>query len=503
MQTAALTIFAALPAHFALAVTSCPSYMDWSSEPHAPYSLGRNRIPTMRPPLECRTFTSPTIERALNSVASAIRDPDWRQLFTNIFPNTLDTTVAWHYPNDTEPYSFLVTGDITAQWIRDSANQLLPYLPYAASDPSIAKLILGLVNMQAEELVEDVFGNAFQPPPRSGLQPTANGIAVDLKVAPPFNNVTVFEAKFEIDSLASFLQISTSYWRATGDSKFLASRSWVTAVRQILSNIRRLQEPTYSAAHMLNPAVVAYKRLTDSATETQFGGGRGNPVKHTGMVRTLFRPSDDATIFPFLVPANAFLSVELSNLSQMLQTLNVYPDLAQEAKQRSDEIRAGVLGFGTALHPKHGRVFVYETDGYGSSLVMDDANGPALLSLPYLGFVPATDPIYQNTRRLILSPDDNPWYFTGPYIQGVGSPHTGFMKVWPMAVTMQALTSVDRAEVKGCLDVLLASTSGLGLMHESVSVTMPSDYTRSWFAWCNSLTAQLVVDAVTRFPGII
>ncbi|KAJ2726519.1 hypothetical protein GGI07_000461 [Coemansia sp. Benny D115] len=482
---------------------NCPSFTDYSSSPHQPVSSGKYRIPNMRPAPECRTFTNPTIEEALANITSAITDPDWRALFTNVFTNTIDTTVAWHDANETEPYTFLVTGDITAQWIRDSTNQILPYVTYAADDDAIASLVMGLVNMQAEELVGYPFGNAFQPPPRSNLAATENGLALDLSVFPPFDNNTVFEAKFEIDSFASFFQISSTYWRATGDYQFMYNPSWGQAVSKILDVIKKLQEPTYNSKHQVNRPIVQYSRTTYTATETQFGGGLGNPVKYTGMAKTLFRPSDDATIFPFLVPANAFLSVELYNLAFMLNTIGVYKDMATEASKLAEQIRKGVFDYGTAVHPKFGRIFVYETDGYGSMLVMDDANGPSLLSLPYMGFVDDTDPVYQSTRKMILSADDNPWYFTGPYINGVGSPHTGFQKVWPMSIAMRALTSSDEAEVKQCLDQLLATTSGLGLMHESVNVNKPTDYTRSWFAWCNSLVSQLVIDAISRFPGII
>ncbi|KAJ1663356.1 hypothetical protein IW140_001906 [Coemansia sp. RSA 1813] len=484
--------------------TGCPSYTDYSSVPHGPLSVGKNMIPFMRPPLRCRTFSNPTIEQVVKNVTSIIRDPDWRQLFTNTFTNTLDTTVAWHDPSVAEPYTFLITGDITAQWIRDSTNQITPYIPYTSLDPAIANLVLGLVNMQAEELLGYPYGNAFQPPARSGLAPNENSIGLDILVRPPYNNNTVYEAKFEIDSFASFFQLSKMYWQATGDTKFLHTKSWKPAVVEILAAIKKLQQPTYSAtSHRLNRPLVEYTRLTWSSTETQFGGGMGNPVKYTGMVKTLFRPSDDATMFPFLVPANAFLAVELNSLGQMLSALGVYGDIAQEALDLAKEIRQGVLQYGTTVHPKYGRVFAYETDGYGSTLIMDDANGPSLLSLPYLGFIESSDPLYKNTRNMILSPDDNPWYFTGPYINGIGSPHTGFTKVWPMAVIMRGLTSDNRTEVGECLDQLKASTSGLGLMHESVSAFKPTDYTRSWFAWCNSLVSQFVIDAIMRFPGIV
>ncbi|KAJ1789902.1 hypothetical protein LPJ59_005262 [Coemansia sp. RSA 2399] len=483
--------------------TGCPSYTEYSSVPHGPFSAGNNRIPSMRPPPRCRTFSNPTIEQVVKNVTSLIRDPDWKQLFTNTFTNTLDTTVAWHDPSTAEPYTFLITGDITAQWIRDSTNQIIAYIPYASSDPAIAKLVLGLVNMQAEELLGYPYGNAFQPPVRSGLAPSENSIGLDIAVKPRYDNNTVFEAKFEIDSFASFFQLSTTYWQATGDTKFLNTKSWKLAVAGILAVIKQQQQPTYSASSRVNRPLVEYSRLTWSATETQFGGGMGNPAKYTGMVKTLFRPSDDATMFPFLVPANAFLAVELSGLGKMLSTLGVYADIAQEALDLAKEIRRGVLEYGTAVHPKYGRVFAYETDGYGSTLIMDDANGPSLLSLPFLGFIDTHDPLYRNTRNMILSPDYNPWYFTGPYIHGIGSPHTGFTKVWPMAVIVRGLTSDNETEVRECLDQLKTSTAGLGLMHESVSVANPADFTRSWFAWCNSLVGLFVIDALARFPGII
>ncbi|KAJ1893001.1 hypothetical protein LPJ66_006015 [Kickxella alabastrina] len=370
-------------------------------------------------------------------------------------------------------------------------------------DKDIATLIMGLINMQAEELARYPYGNAFQPPPHSGLRPAENGLALDLSVTPPFDNRTVFEAKFELDSFASFFQISTSYWIATKDHRFMLQPSWIQAVSAILDIIYDLQKPTFNSKHQVNKPKVRYTRLTDTATETQFVRGIGNPVKYTGMAKTLFRPSDDTTIFPFLVPANAFLSVELSRLAYMLDAIGAYPETSEVAKALSDKIRKGIIEHGTTIHPKYGRVFVYETDGYSSKLVMDDANGPSLLSLPYIGFVTASDPVYQSTRKMILSADDNPWYFTGPYIHGIGSPHTGLQKVWPMAIAMRGLTSNDRAEVKECLDQLLATTSGLGLMHESVDVSKPADYTRSWFAWCNSLASQFVISAIFKFPGII
>ncbi|KAJ2762491.1 hypothetical protein H4S06_000630 [Coemansia sp. BCRC 34490] len=495
----------------------CPSYTEYSSVAHGPFSAGKYRIPSMRPPRRCRTFVSAAVERVVEDVTAAIADPDWKHLFGNTFGNTLDTTVAWHDDgsnggsgsgNSTKerqaPYTFLITGDITAQWIRDSTNQMMPYIAYAADDEALARLVLGLINMQAEELAAYPYGNAFQPPARSGLTPSRNGIGVDVRVTPAYDSSVVFEAKFEIDSFASFFQLGNRYWAATGDAAFAESETWQTAVAAILAVVRQQQQPTFGADNRPNRPAVTYARKTWTATETQFVGGGGNPAKRTGMVRTLFRPSDDATVLPFLVPANAFLAAELRGLGEMLGTLGAaHADAAREATALGAEIRRGVMQHGTAQHPTLGRVLAYETDGYGSALLMDDANGPSLLALPLLGFIGADDPLYLRTREMVLSADHNPWFFVGSAATGVGSPHTGVARVWPMAVAMRALTSANRTEVAECLDQLKATTAGLGLMHESVNAASPADYTRSWFAWCNSLVGQLVVDALARFPGII
>lgn len=181
----------------------------------------------------------------------------------------------------------------------------------------------------------------------------------------------------------------------------------------------------------------------DRPTETQFLNGRGQAVKHTGMVKSLFRPSDDATVFPFFVPGNAMLSVELDHLSQLLSRSTIYKTkriqkMAADSAMISKEIRDAIYKYGLIDHPMYGKIFackslryfifmhtkhaIDEVDGYGSSLIMDDANIPSLLSLSLIGFLPQNDTIYQNTRKLILS-RDNPYYFSGPRGSGIGGPH--------------------------------------------------------------------------------
>ncbi|KAJ2047132.1 hypothetical protein GGH13_009234 [Coemansia sp. S155-1] len=372
-------------------------------------------------------------------------------------PNTLDTAIAWHYPGGTKdklayPYTFVFTGDINAQWTRDSTDQLLSLLPYAVADASLNTLIAGLVNMQADQIAAYPFANAYRSPARSGLVPGEND------------------------------------W-TKGDTLLV-----------------QLQAPTFDSEQRLTDATVRFVRTANTPTESSFGGGRGNPIRHTGMVRTLFRPSDDSVIFPFLVPANAMLAVELRALADMLDKTGD-TTIASRSRRLAEDITCGIYEFGTAEHPKYGHVFAYEVDGYGSRLLMDDANVPSLLALPYLGFVNATDPIYQNTRCMLLSPD-NPWYFSNgalSLLNGIDSPHTVFCKVWPMSVAIQALTSNDQQEIVDAEHVLAASTAGLGLMHESGDIDSANgnSFTLPWFAWCNGVVSELITRVVSKHPGLL
>ncbi|KAJ2386181.1 hypothetical protein GGI05_004465 [Coemansia sp. RSA 2603] len=98
---------------------------------------------------------------------------------------------------------------------------------------------------------------------------------------------------------------------------------------------------------------------------------------------------------------------------------------------------------------------------------------------------------------------DNPWFFNGLQITGIGSPHTGFRRVWPMSIAVAALTSDNKDEVVEAIAILTRTTAGLGLMHESVDVDDPTVFTRPWFAWCNGLVSELIINTLRRFPGAL
>lgn len=235
-----------------------------------------------------------------------------------------------------------------------------------------------------------------------------------------------------------------------------------------------------------------FTRLTSTSTETLQLNGMGSPAKRTGMSRSFFRPSDDACTFSFLIPSNAMMSVELFHLSGMVTALKLDDSFATEVLELSAEIRSAIYQYGVVDHPKFGKIFAYEVDGYGSSLLMDDANIPSLLSLPYLGFIDIDDDTYIRTRKYVLS-EYNPYFFKGTTgFQGIGGPHVGWHQIWPMSIIMRALTSNDEGEIKYCLDTITQTDAGSFFIHESFDQSNPNRYTRPWFAWANSLFGELI-----------
>ncbi|KAH8808773.1 hypothetical protein F5884DRAFT_675911 [Xylogone sp. PMI_703] len=496
---------------------ACPDYTRYSTYLHVPLTDGPLRLPFQRPSIHCRTFTSPLVEKIITDLTERIPDPDLARVFENAFPNTLDTTVRWHVDGTkkhtelkargssepgkwTGPQSFVVTGDINAEWLRDSTNQLLQYQPLAKKDKAIFNLILGAINTQAEFVIQSPYCNAFQPPPPSRLSPTQNG--QDDVVHPVYEPSVVFECKYEVDSLAAFLAIGNTFHNHTGSTDFMTPR-WYLALDTVMNVIKEQSESTFDEeTGKFQKNRYTFSRRTEQGTETLPLSGVGNPLNYgTGLVRSAFRPSDDATILGFFIPGNAMLAVELKNTAQILRK-EEREDLADVLEERAKLITDGIWEHGVVRHKVYGDVFAYEVDGYGSHILMDDANVPSLLSLPILGFVPKSNKIYKNTRRMLLEKSGNPYYLKGRAFHGIGGPHIGVEYAWPMSLLMQARTSDNDTEIETCLKYVVDS-SRLGLVHESINVNFIMDYTRSWFAWANSVFAQTILDLAQRKPHLI
>ncbi|KAH6660971.1 hypothetical protein BKA67DRAFT_549776 [Truncatella angustata] len=497
---------------------ACPDYTQYSAFSHHPLSDGPLQLPFQRPARQCRTFHSDAIEKVIEDVTSRMIDPDLARLFENAFPSTTDTTVKFHTDGTSSrkqnnkkkdeyddlkwegPHSFIITGDIIAEWLRDSTNQLTPYLPLANKDPAIFQLILGAVNTQAEYVIESPYCNAFQPPPISGLPVSQNG--QNDVVHPAYEPSSVFECKYELDSLAHFLALGNNFYEHTGSTEHLNGR-WYLALQTLLGVLQQQSQPTFdpdTGRYWRND--YTFQRQTDTGTETLNLRGVGNPLNFgTGLVRSAFRPSDDATILGFFIPANAQMATELKRTAAMLKKAG-RDSISETVSKWSEKITKGIWEHGVVQHKKFGQVFAYEVDGYGSSILMDDANYPSLLALPLMGFVHADDETYKNTRKMLLAKESNPYYLTGREFHGIGGPHIGLQNAWPMSLLVQAQTSDNDTEIAECINFVLSS-SKLGLIHESVDVNSVVSYTRSWFAWANGVFATTILDLAKRKPHLI
>ena len=425
----------------------------------------------------CSTRPYTAIYDLLTEMHVTLTDrPHLASMFARCYLNTLETTVE--IPSDGT--TFVVTGDIPALWLRDSSAQVHPYVRLAATDASVRRLIRGLMRRQATYMLIDPYANAFN------REPTGHGHPGDRLTPGPW----VWERKFELDSLCYPIQLCYDYWRTTHDRS-----AFDDTIHQMLHtalDVMRIEQD-----HERDSTYLFERDDRLLPTDTLLRGGRGTPTTYTGMVWSGFRPSDDACTFGFLIPANMFAVVVLGHVMEFARTL--YNDAGLEAKAHAlrDEIERGIQAHGVVDHPRHGRMYAYETDGRGNHLLMDDANVPSLLSIPYLGYRPTSDELYQNTRRFVLS-SDNPYYCDGVLGRGIGSPHTPSGYIWPIALAMRGLTSRDHAEQDEALDMLMTTTGGTGMMHESFDPDDPRHFTRPWFAWANSLFAEFVQTVAGR-----
>jgi len=477
----------------------CPVYSYYSSVPHLPYSNGPLKLAFQRPVKECRTFQSAAVEKVIEEVTSRMKDPDLARIFENCFPNTLDTTIRWYTLGET-PKAFITTGDINAEWIRDSANQLQPYIDLLPYDEELKKLVSGAIRIQAQFISSWPYCNAFNAPPESNIPPVTSTVKDRVFPAPDRN--IVFECKYELDSLASFLDLSNEYYAATKDTGFM-DEDWIKAIESIFNVIKDQQMPTFNNDNSPNLPGYLFERMTTLATETLSLNGIGNPVNAgTLLIKSSFRPSDDATILPFLIPANAMMAVQLEKISILLNKIGK-EDLGTFARTTSNSVRKGIEQHAIFEHAVFGKMFAYEVDGYGGRIIMDDANIPSLLSLPRLGFLEKDDQIYLNTRKAILSKTGNPYYLEGSVLKGIGGPHIGLRNAWPMSLLQQISTTDDDDEIIQLLELLKQTTFGLGLIHESVNVNNGAFYTRSWFSWANSEFARMILELAKRKPLLI
>ncbi|UVI31366.1 glycoside hydrolase family 125 protein [Paenibacillus spongiae] len=430
------------------------------------------RLPKIpMPPLELPRAVQDVLSEAEAKLAHR---PKLLKLFKNCFPNTLETTTKLMDDGTT----FVITGDIPAMWLRDSVEQVIQYVPLAKEDADLQRIIGGLIKRHMQCILHDPYANAFNE--------TANDWHWNTDDETDMSPL-VWERKFELDSACFSIRLAFHYWKETGRSDIFDT--------DFKAAMLRIVELWKTEQSHFEQSPYRFTRDNGIPTDSLRNNGLGMPVNYTGMIWSGFRSSDDACDFHYNIPDNMFAVVSLRQMREIAEWVFRDMTLVKELKRLEDEVDHGIQLYGIYRHPEFGPIYAYETDGYGNYCLMDDAGTPGLISIPYLGYTTADDPIYQNTRRFALS-KQNPFYYEGTQAKGIGSPHTPPDYIWHMALSMQGLTA-STAEEKLAMIALLESTDAdTGYMHEGFHADDPAKFTRSWFAWSNSLFSLLVYRAM-------
>ena len=415
--------------------------------------------------------TYPAIERAIAAVKAKFpEDAHIGEVFAACISDTIQKTI--HVQEDGSV--FVITGDIPAMWLRDSACQLLPFLRFAKEEEDIREILVKLVERQMKCILIDPYANAFN------AKADGSGWMQDKTDMKP----ELWERKYEIDSLCYPMWLSWMLWKKADTTEHF-TEEWKAAAWQVIRTFRTEQDHE-------NKSSYRFEREGYVFTDTLSRDGMGALVKsNIGLIWSGFRPSDDACVYGYLIPSNMLASVVLEHIAEIAETVYHDEELKTEAAAFSAEVKEAVQKY-AVLPNTEKKYYAYEVDGYGQYLVMDDANLPSLLSAPFFGWCSPEDELYQNTRAVVLS-DQNPHYFKGSALKGIGSPHTPTNYVWDISIAMQGLTASDSDEKYACIKMMADNDAGTNLMHEGIYVDDPKQYTRPWFSWANSMFCELVL----------
>lgn len=408
------------------------------------------------------------IRKIGRNIKQEIEDEKLKNIFYKCFINTIETTV-----DIDEEDTFIITGDIPAMWLRDSTSQVEHYLPFIKEHEELKEIFTGLIKRQVKCILIEPYANAFNK------EPNGQKWSEDITKYNPW----VWERKYEIDSLCYPIKLIYKYWKASNETYIFDDN--IKKVFNIIIDLWKVEQYHFEKSEY------TFQRINCPATDTLPGNGFGNPVSYTGMTWSGFRPSDDACKYGYLIPSNMFAAVVLGYIEEISDVIYKDNELKNKAEVLRTQIKEGIEKFGIIHSEEFGDIYAYEVDGNGNYNLMDDANVPSLLSIPYLGYIDTNNEIYKNTRKFILS-RNNPFYYEGSAAKGIGSPHTPDGFIWPISLIISGLTTNDKEEINQIADILINSDSGTGLMHEGFNCNDPNKYTREWFAWANSLFAYFI-----------
>ncbi|KJU74185.1 glycosyl hydrolase [Pediococcus damnosus LMG 28219] len=413
-------------------------------------------------------------QRELKQATETMQNASLSKKANELFFKGINSILADNASVLDDEYFFLATGDIPAMWLRDSTFQMLPLVKFADHLPAVKKLIHALITTQCHLIQIDPYANSFR---KDALKVHTSDVS-NVPISPK-----VWERKYELDSLCAPIFIAYKLYEQTGDTEQFDQNFWET-VKLILAVFKQEQHH--------NDSPYTFERSNGAPTDTLTNEGKGEPVRYTGLIWSGFRPSDDACKYGYLVPANMYAVVILQYLEDLINHGLGDQSLLSTIVEIKDQVIQGIQESALTTVGDY-QIFAYEVDGLGNYNLMDDANVPSLLSLPYLGYCSNEDELYVNTRRFILS-DQNPYYYKGKFLSGIGSPHTPESYVWPIALSMEGLTSDSVAKQKVVLETIADNDGDTLHVHESIHVDDPKKFTRESFSWADMTYCQLFLN---------
>ena len=408
----------------------------------------------------------------VNGVINDIQDETLKTTFKNTFYATIDgvSTISGFNPvlrYNQDGTVFCYTGDIHAMWLRDSSAQVLQYLQFINVDSDVKNTVRGLLLKQFEQIRRDPYANAFN------------------------EDGSVWERKFELDSLSYPLWLANKYYKLTGETDIFNNFFLITMDR-ILDTLE-LERDHSKSSYSVHAADL----------------GKGvNDYTNCGLIWSGYRPSDDVCHYKFFIPGNMFVVAVLEDMVSIFDELGLDAQMKQRMSALASSVRQAIETYGVYNHPTYGKMYAFEVDGSNADinsangkLLTDMANIPSLISAPWLGYCETTDQTYINTRRFCLS-EDNEYYFVGQYASGIGDQHeilNGTNAPWHMGIAMQGLTSTDKTEIERCVEYMTNTTGGKYVMHEAFNADDPTHYSRDYFTWPCSLYSHLVLTEIFNY----
>jgi len=275
---------------------------------------------------------------------------------------------------ESKRWTFVITGDLHLMWLRDSSAQMHPYLYLSSMNDHIKDVLAGMLRMQAFYFHSDPYGTAYYYYFHHALARPDNALKKGEFAYMNFRT-------FELDSGSYMVWYLYQFWKIHNDNEL----------------VREMQ---YAISEFIR--ICEIEQYHTEKSEYQSHAGRQFPkVNYTGMVWSGYRPSDDINKLGYNIPQNVFAGVAFKYITEMY----AYNDeITTRANKLFNDIKHGIETFG--ICEWNGKpLYCFEVDGFGQTLMEDDANIPNAISMPYL------DPtnmvhdkeLYKNTREYSLS----------------------------------------------------------------------------------------------------